>query len=204
MAQEPQQLNTASDSALRLWPGVVAAALTVVGLLSGLLFPIALGDAAFIALGISMVGMLAVFIWWLFFSRVRWSQRLVAMAVMIGMWVAMRPLLDKSILGGAMGGLPFFGFTVFAVALVVWAATTRSLSTANRGVSLVVAMMIAAGLCTLVRTAGIHYGFELHWRWTPTPEDRLLALGTEEPAPVPEIPASADTLKQLPTAETKA
>ncbi len=32
-------------------------------------------------------------------------------------------------------------------------------------------------------------GAELHWRWTPTPEDRLLAKGEDTVLPVPETPA---------------
>src|SRR5688572_11041893 len=191
MATDASQLNERSRTKLRLWPGIVAAAMIVVGLFLAILFPIAMGDAAMIALIAAFVGTMAVFVWWLFFSRVRWLERLIAMVVLIAAWVAMRPLLDKSILGGAMGGLPFFGLTVFAVALVVWAAATRDVSKRVRGPSLVVAMLVAAGICTLVRTAGIHYGFELHWRWTPTPEDRLLALTTDEPAPLP--PPSAPT-----------
>ena len=39
-------------------------------------------------------------------------------------WFAMRPLLDKSIIGGAMGGLPVLTFPVLLVGLALWAAAT--------------------------------------------------------------------------------
>lgn len=179
---------------LRLWPGVVAAALVVIGLLAGLLLPAAMEEGRWAGLFGSMIGTLAIFLWWLFFSRVRWAERLGVMAALIAAWIAMRPLLDPSILGGAMGALPVLGFTVFAVALVIWAAAARDASAGVRLGSAVVAMVIAAGFCTLVRTAGMNRGFEFHWRWTPTPEDRLLAQGNDDPAP-------ANALKELPAAK---
>jgi outer membrane protein assembly factor BamB len=190
-----------SNLKLRFWPGIVAAALIVIGLSLGLFLPMAMEDPRWIGLLSSMVGALAVLVWWLFFSRARWSERLGAMAVLIAAWFAMRPLLDRSILNGAMGALPVFAFPVFAVALVVWAGATRNLSNGIRLVSIVAAMVIAAGLCTLVRTAGVHHGFDFHWRWTPTPEERLLALGNDEPAPIPPTPAPAEILKEAPAAK---
>jgi outer membrane protein assembly factor BamB len=163
---------------LRLWPGVAASVLIVFGFI----FPDIMDGLGLLA---SAIGAVAVFIWWLFFSRARWVDRLGAMVVMVAAWIAMRPLLDKSILGGAMGALPVFGFTVFAIALVVWAAATPRMARGARRASLVVAMVAAAGLCTLVRTAGIHRGFDLHWRWTPSPEELLLAQPDDEPAAIP-------------------
>src|SRR5262245_49245163 len=181
-------MDMARDVKLRLWPGIVGAALIVIGLSLGLALPMAMEDPRWLGLLTSIVGALAVLIWWLFFSRARWSARLGVMAVLLVAWFAVRPLLDKSILNGAMGALPVFAFPVFAVALVVLAASTRNLSRRIRLVSIVPAMLIAAGLCTLVRTAGVHHGFDFHWRWTPTPEERLLALANDEPSPIPPTP----------------
>jgi outer membrane protein assembly factor BamB len=160
-------------------------------------------DLAMFGLAGAMIGTLAVLIWWIFFSRARWPERLGVTLLMIVTWFAMRPLLDPSIIGGAMGGLPILGFTLFAIALVVWAVATRNSSTGTRRASVVVAMLLAAGVCTLVRTAGIHYGFELHWRWTPTPEQVLLAQGSDDLPPVlPEpVPAPAENLKERPAAK---
>ena len=176
---------------LRMWPGIVAGVLIVLGLVLGLLFTITMPDVAAVGMGAAMVGALAVFLWWLFFSRARWAERLGAFAVLIAAWFAMRPFLDRSIIGGAMGVLPVFAFTVLAVALVVWASLTRDRTAGMRYASLVVAMVIACGLCTLVKTAGVRGGgFEFHWRWTPTPEERLLAEGSDDPAPTPPAPAA--------------
>jgi outer membrane protein assembly factor BamB len=176
---------------LRVWPGIVAGVLVVVGLVVGLLFNLTMPDAASVGMGAALVGAVAIFLWWLFFSRVRWVERVGALAVLIAAWVAMRPFLDRSIIGGAMGALPVFAFTVLAVALVVWASLTRDRTAGMRYASLVVAMVIACGLCTLVKTAGLRGGFfEFHWRWTPTPEERLLVQGNDDPAPNPPAPAT--------------
>jgi outer membrane protein assembly factor BamB len=48
---------------------------------------------------------------------------------------------------------------------------------------MVAAILLACGVFTLLRTAGISGEGEsdFHWRWTPTPEERLLALAGDEP-----------------------
>jgi outer membrane protein assembly factor BamB len=184
--------NEMKNAKLRVWPGIAAGVLIVIGLGAGLLLNLTLPDAATLGMVSAMTGALAVLVWWLFFSRARWGERLGALAVLIAAWFAMRPLLDKSILGGGMGALPFFGFTLLAVALVVWASVTRNLSDGIRRVSMVVAILVAAGLCTLVKTSGIRGGFfEFQWRWTPTPEELLLEDGDEDPAPVPLLPEAS-------------
>jgi outer membrane protein assembly factor BamB len=186
---------------LRFWPGIAAAALVVVGLVIGVSVTTTMPDAAAVGNLGAIVGTLAVLVWWLFFSRARWSERLGAIALLIAAWFAMRPLLDRSIIGGAMGALPFFAFTVLAVALAVWASVTRNLSSGIRRVSLVAAILIACGLCTLVKTAGIRGGgFEFHWRWTPTPEDRLLARGNDDPPPIPAPTAPSMEILEAPPA----
>jgi len=190
------------DAKLRLWPGIVAGVLIVLGLVLGLLFTITMPNVALGGIVGALIGTLVVLIWWLFFSRAWWAERLGTIALLIAAWFAMRPLLDESITGGAMGALPVFAFPALAVALVVSAWVTRGLSDRIRCVSMVVAILIACGLCTLVKTAGVRGGFfEFHWRWTPTPEERLLAQGNDDPVPIPPLPAP-DVPKEPPAAET--
>lgn len=175
---------------LRLWPGIVAGVLIVIGLVVGVVLTITMPDAAGAGIAAAMAGTVVVVIWWLFFSRAPRSERWGAIALMIAAWLAVRPLLDRSITGGAMGALPVVAFPVLAVALVVWASATRNLSGGIRRLSMVMAIVIASGLCTLVKTTGLRGGFfEFHWRWTPTAEDRLLAQGDDDPAPIPLMPA---------------
>src|SRR5205085_2180865 len=52
----------------------------------------------------------------------------------------------------------------------------------------------------LLRTGGItgDGASDLHWRWAPTPEERLLAQAGDEPATPPPAPAVAGTIAEWP------
>jgi outer membrane protein assembly factor BamB len=68
-------------------------------------------------------------------------------------------------------------------------------------------ILLACGAFTLLRTSGIKNGgdSEFHWRWTPTPEQRLLARVPDEPAPVPSAvpsPSSTPSPAEPPAAST--
>lgn len=197
-----------TDQPLRMRPGIIAGAVIVIGFAIGVLFTITMPDAALGGMVAALIGALAVVIWWLFFSRARWSERLGALAVMVVAWLAMRPFLDPSISGGGMGALPVFAVPLMAVALVVSLALTERRSDSVRRISVVVAIAIACGFCTLVQTPGTRGGFfEFHWRWTPTPEERLLAQGDDEPVPIPPpatpTPAPASDAIDVPPAGTE-
>jgi len=165
---------------LRLWPGIIGAALILVG---GAMAPIRVASMGGVL--VAIVGALVVLIWWLLFSRAPWLDRIAGVALIAVAIYAMRPLLDRSIATGAMGFLPILSLPVFALVLVLWAAATRARPATTRRVLLVVGVIIAAGACMLVRTAGVRGGggFDFHWRWTPTPEERLLAQGNDDPVP---------------------
>ena len=94
--------------------------------------------------------------------------------------------------------LPVFSVPLLCLALVAWAAGSRRLSTAPRWLALVAAIALACGVMTLLRTGGVGGGnlADLHWRWTETPEERLLAQGDDDVpvvAPVPAPPAREST-----------
>jgi outer membrane protein assembly factor BamB len=180
-----------AHKSLRLWPGVVAAVVIIV---MRYVVPMFVPGAMMVGLISAMVGTAAIVLWWLFFSRASWSERLGAIAVMVVAVVATRPLLDKSIAGGSMGFLFYvLAIPVLGVALVAWAVGSRRLSGGLRHASLVATILLATGAFTLVRTTGVSgEGLaDLHWRWTPTAEERLLAQTREEEL-VP-VPAQAAT-----------
>jgi len=52
-----------------------------------------------------VVGALVIVLWWLFFSRAAWVERLGAIALMIVALYATSRIIDKSIATGAMGML---------------------------------------------------------------------------------------------------
>src|SRR5262249_14334599 len=126
---------------------------------------------------------LGVVVWWLFFSRAPWSERVGAIVLMIAALFATKRIVHPSIAGGMMGMmLPIYAIPVLSLALVAWAVASRGLSSGPRRVSMVASILLACGVFTLLRTGGVMgAGSDLHWRWTKTPEERLLAQPSDEP-----------------------
>ena len=120
--------------------------------------------------------------WWLFFSRAPWLERVGALVLMPVAVFATKPIVHPSIANAGMGKLlPIFSIPVLSLALVAWAAASRGLSSGARRASMVGAILLGCGVFALVRTGGITGGGRLdwHWRWTPTPEERLLAQAAD-------------------------
>lgn len=173
---------------LRLWPGVALAVLIVLFTVG---VPIVAPEFAMIGVMVGLGAAVAVIVWWAFFSRAPWAERLGAIAVMAIALAATSLAVHPSIANGMMGMmLPVFGIPVLAVVLVAAAAASRQFSTAARGASVAVALLLACGAFTLIRTDGITGGgtAQLHWRWTPTAEERLLARAADEPKAPPPAP----------------
>src|SRR6476646_8506340 len=99
---------------LRLWPGMIGAALIV----AGLLVPAVSKSLGMAGIFVALIAAVLTTIWWLFFSRAPWVDRLAALALVAIAVATMRPLLDPSIATGAMGFLPIMTVPVF-VALIV-------------------------------------------------------------------------------------
>jgi outer membrane protein assembly factor BamB len=199
MAQADQQ---AVRTPLRLWPGVIAAALIV---LFRFIAPIFVADAAGLAVMTGLAGTVIILLWWMFFSRAPWSERIGAVLLMAIAVVGTWPFLDKSIAGGMMGRM-FFVIAVptfLGPAFVAWAVLTRRLSVARRSALLVVTVLFACGVWTLLRTDGVigGAGSQLAWRWSETAEDRLLAQGDDDPPPPPAVSAPVEPSRDAVPAE---
>jgi outer membrane protein assembly factor BamB len=172
---------------LRLWPGVLSAVLLVV---VGFVLPMIVPDARPFGLPIGILALLAgafagfaIVVWWVFFSRAPWSERLGALVLMIVAVVATRPILHESMAGAGMGMMfYFFSIQGMSLALVAWAVASRRLSAGPRHASMIATILLAGGAWALVRTGGItgEGDSDLHWRWTPSPEERLLAQTRDE------------------------
>jgi outer membrane protein assembly factor BamB len=164
---------------LRLWPGVVIVLLQWVGRFGA---PILSPD--FIAYGVlaGVAGGLALIVWWLFFSRAGWYERLGVLVLMTAAMAATWPFLDVSISSGAMGFLfPMLALPGLCLAFVLWALASRRMPAGLGRATLVAAVVLPCGAWTLIRTGGFTGNFDndLAWRWTATPEQRLLAQGDE-------------------------
>ena len=177
---------------LRLWPGVVAVVLQWLG---WFVLPVLFPEAAMYGFLAGAVCALVIVLWWLFFSRAPspWFERVGAILLMIVAVLATKRIVHPSIADGMMGMmLPIFSIPVLSLALVAWAVASRRFSSGPRRASLVAAILLACGAFTLVRTGGMS-GMgqsDLHWRWTKTPEERLLAQARDEPAARPPAPAA--------------
>lgn len=187
------------EKPLRLWPGVV---IVLVQWAVRFAMPLVIPDSTVYGVMAGIAGGAALVIWWLFFSRAAWSERVGGVVVMIVAVAATWPFLDISIRTGAMGMMfPIVVIPGLCLAFVVWAGVSRRLTGATRRVALVAAVALACGVWTLVRTGGFTGGFDndFAWRWVPTPEERLLALGDPPAeaaptgAPMPSNPPGSAT-----------
>ncbi|MBO0862906.1 MAG: PQQ-binding-like beta-propeller repeat protein [Chloracidobacterium sp.] len=176
---------TSTRRPLRLLPGVIAVAMQWL-LWFGV--PFVAPEAVMAALIGGLACALAVLVWWLFFSRAPWIERVGAVALIVVSVIAAKRIVHPSIAGGMMGMmLPIYSIPVMCLALVAAAAVGRRLSNRPRRAALVVSILLACGVFTLLRTGGITgEGIsDLRWRWSLTPEQRLLAQSADEPSPTP-------------------
>jgi outer membrane protein assembly factor BamB len=176
---------------LRLWPGVLLAVLL---LLVRFGVPAVLPEMAMLGIIGWIAGGLAIAVWWLFLSRAPWSERIGVLALMMLALYATSSVVHESIANGMMGMmLPIVGFPALSLALVVSVAATNRLARTVRRASVAAAVLLACCLFALLRTDGINGAgqSDLHWRWTPSPEERLLADAIREPLALAPAPPSA-------------
>ena len=199
---------------LRVWPGVV---IVLLDLLLRYVVPIFVPEAQFIGVIGILVGAVGIFIWWLFFSRALWSDRVGGLILMVVALFVTKQIVHESIAKGAMGFLFFIvAVPTLYTAFVLGAVVSRNLSQGPRRAVMVVAILIGCGVWTLIRTGGFTGDFDqdLAWRWSETPEERLLAEAQKEPEPpavsppakTPEVPVTPQVVEkpaEVPTVATE-
>jgi len=172
--------NTTSSeySNLRIWPAILfLVAMVVAKMLPSMVEngPSQIWMSA--AFG-PLLGALLVLLWWLLASRARWQERLLGL---IGLGITFgvaAVLLDATMLGPAVLVLTIpLGVAAFAIGVIV---LSKRHSPARTGVALLLAF-IGFGCTDLLRAEGMwgNFAFDLHWRWAPDAEDRLLARQDE-------------------------
>jgi outer membrane protein assembly factor BamB len=176
---------------LRLWPGLLAVALQWLG---RYIVPAVFPEAALYGIIGGVVLGLVVVLWWLFFSRAPWSERVGAIVVLVvGLFATSRVVHESIATGGQGVMLYIIAIPVLSLTLVAWAVASRRLSTGARRASMVASLLFACGVFALLRTGGISGDGDpdLHWRWSRTPEERLLASEPVALPPAPAAPAAA-------------
>jgi outer membrane protein assembly factor BamB len=188
---------------IRLWPGV--AAVTIQWIIR-FLVPLFIPDTAILGVLGGMAGGLLVLIWWVFFSRTPVWERLGAMLLIFAAGFVTMRVLHPSMATGMMGMLfPIYAVPFLSLALVIGAAIGRGWSPFPRMAALTTLLILTCGGFMVLRTDGITGEGEsqLAWRWSQTPEQRLLvktpvpSTPTPEPVPPPK-PEPAATVSPSP------
>jgi outer membrane protein assembly factor BamB len=129
---------------------------------------------------------LLIALWWVFFSRAPRVERWGGLALIAVALFATSRFLHVSIATGMMGYMfPIFAIPMVALGLVGAVVVTRSLTDGARRLAIAAAIAIACGSFVLLRTGGFsgYIDQDFAWRWSKTPEERLLAQANDEPPP---------------------
>jgi outer membrane protein assembly factor BamB len=173
-----------------VWPAV---AIVLLQLLTRFTLPLLSPDIGSYGVLSGPIGLLALVVWWLFFSRAAWLERIGAILLMAAGIAATPYLLHESVRTGNMG-VQFYIYSpgVLSVAFVAWAVITRGLPDRIRRVAMVGTLLLACCGYALFRSEGLtgEGAPQFTWRWAATAEERLLARGGEEPKPLRSPPAA--------------
>ena len=184
-----QTAAPARQTALRVWPGVVA---VVLQWLLWLVVPIVAPERLLPAMLGALICAAVVLVWWMLFSRAPWADRVGVLLLMLVAVFLTKRAVDKSIANGMMGMmLPVFSIPAMCLALVATATIGRRLSSGLRRVLLATSILLTCLVFLSLRTGGItgEASSDFHWRWSKTPEERLLAQADE-----PSTSAAAPTV----------
>src|SRR5439155_10853762 len=121
--------------------------------------PVGFDDGVLIALLGGVTAAVVIALWWVFFSRAPWLERVGALVLMIAAVFAARAVAHQSIVGAGQGMMIYFLPTPFlALAFVAWAVATRHLQDGVRRALLVAAIVVTSAPFVLIRTAGVKGG----------------------------------------------
>jgi outer membrane protein assembly factor BamB len=188
---------------LRVWPGLVIVAIV---LFLRFVLPPIWPEGLFIGVMAGLAGAPLILIWWLFFSRAPWKERIGAVLLMVVTVLITYRFVHVSIAKGAMGMLFYvLSIPMMCAAFVLWAAVTRNLSNRIRYATMVATIVISCGFWTLIRTGGFSGEFhsDFAWRWSQSHEEKLLAESKNElvtpVAPVKKTEVSTPVETQIQT-----
>ena len=168
---------------LRLWPAIVAVVLQWVFRIGVKAAVPGIKGFGYAVLG-SLAFAIVLVIWWAFFSRARWRERLGALALIVAALGVTWLLKHESM------WLPWlfaYAVPVLSLAFVAWAVATKRLSPRVRHATMVATILVACFGWLLVRQDGINgdHVATFGWRWRASSEERLLAQTGEEQTSTP-------------------
>jgi outer membrane protein assembly factor BamB len=175
---------------LRLWPGIAIVALVWLTRIAAPLTGISPWTEFLLRVLGGFVGALALLIWWLGFSRASWLERVGVVAVAVAVVAATLALGDPSMLVWVL----WYAAPVLSLALVAGAAAGSTLSDRKRLLVMAVAIILPGAATLVLRIPGVagHGVAAFAWRWTETPEQRLLGRSDEPRDVAHREPMAAD------------
>jgi outer membrane protein assembly factor BamB len=138
-----------------------------------------------------LIGAAAVLGWWAFFSRAPWRERVGAVVAMVaGLGLAWQARHESM----GLFWMLTYAVPVLCLALVVWAAAARGLADGPRRAAMVATIGLACGVWTLLRAEGISgdHVASFEWRWTKSPEEKVLSQAGAEPMAAPQAASAAN------------
>ena len=160
---------------LRLWPAVL------IVVIQWLVITVPAWVAPGTQLQLSLMvngaigGGAAIAVWWLFASRVRWTDRVLVLLFFAVSGIAAYPLYHPTFIyrnyGPIVRGVPLA--TTF---WVLWLLVTPTLRWRAHRLGILAAIALAWCYCALLRIDGVDGSFEpaVGWRFSPTAEERFL------------------------------
>jgi outer membrane protein assembly factor BamB len=158
----------------RVWPGVILAAILVLGRLS-----MSIGDFSvtkmFFALFIIPIAVVAgLLVWWMFASRVSWFDRFLVVGTLA--------LVTIGTVLASGSAFPSFALFLYSLPFVVvlwpaWLLATPMLSWPVRRAGVLAIFLFAGIISSMLRVDGMDGEFNptFSWRFMPTAEQKLLA-----------------------------
>jgi outer membrane protein assembly factor BamB len=130
-----------------------------------------------------ILGLALLLLWWVFFSRAPWTDRLWGLGWVVGSLLFAFALAHPTV----PQALIVFGIPVLSLSSVIWLLFSRRADPRTRRLGAVAVVLITVPGWTLLRTDGVDgtMSIDYAWRWSETAEERLLATQTAADSPGP-------------------
>lgn len=173
--------NATKRPPIRFWPAVIIVVVGWIGaVVGGVAVDLGGSNAVLMIAGFASPFLIALLLglWWLFASRARWRDRLLLTAWMIVLAVVTGLVIDR----GLLWGYYLFAVPAAASLVVLWWAASGWLPTRTRRAGVALVPVLAFAIWLVLRSDGAR-GSALPtyaWRWSPTAEERFLAVRASE------------------------
>lgn len=174
MQAEADMARPSSQPHLRLWPGIVLMLLVWAGRIMANVGPGSPTQFMFGLMFIPLGAFVLLNVWWLFASRLPWSDRLWVFGILAAAVIA------AIVIGG--NDFPFMAHVLYTLPVVVtvwvgWLMVTPMLKWPTRRTGLLLLVVAAISFFPMLRVEGMDGAFnpKISWRWTPTAEQQHLA-----------------------------